>query len=183
MALIAGIVAVVTLYLLLQMFRSANPAMMARGLKIGGGIVSLAAAAFIGVRGELAVAIPLGIFGAGLLGWSPLGLNIHPTYGLWHAYRAALLFPVAFDLPVPRSGAHPCDSCLAKPCLSACPVHAFSPAGYDVPACAGHLKTSRGEACMSRGCLARHACPVGQGLGYAPAQAEFHMRAFLVARQ
>lgn len=114
---------------------------------------------------------------------SPLGLNIHPTYGLWHAYRAALLFPVAFDLPVPRSGAHPCDSCLAKPCLSACPVHAFSPAGYDVPACAGHLKTSRGEACMSRGCLARHACPVGQGLGYAPAQAEFHMRAFLVARQ
>ena len=30
---------------------------------------------------------------------SPLGLNIHPTYGLWHAYRAALLFPVAFDLP------------------------------------------------------------------------------------
>jgi hypothetical protein len=80
MALIAGIVAVVTLYLLLQMFRSANPAMMARGLKIGGGIVSLAAAAFIGVRGELAVAIPLGIFGAGLLGWSPLGLNI-PGFG------------------------------------------------------------------------------------------------------
>ena len=30
---------------------------------------------------------------------SPLGLNIHPAYGLWHAYRAALLFPVAFDLP------------------------------------------------------------------------------------
>ena len=30
---------------------------------------------------------------------SPLGLNIHPTYGLWHAYRAALLFPVEFDLP------------------------------------------------------------------------------------
>ena len=26
---------------------------------------------------------------------SPLGLNIHPTYGLWHAFRAALLFPVA----------------------------------------------------------------------------------------
>ena len=30
---------------------------------------------------------------------SPLGLNIHPTYGLWHAYRAALLFPVEFDIP------------------------------------------------------------------------------------
>jgi hypothetical protein len=35
---------------------------------------------------------------------------------------------------------------------------------------------------MSRGCLARHACPVGQGFAYAPAQAEFHMRAFRAAR-
>jgi hypothetical protein len=73
MSLVAGVVAIATLYLLLQVLRSANPAILARGLKIGGGIVSLALAAFIGVRGELAVAIPLGIFGAGLLGWSPFG--------------------------------------------------------------------------------------------------------------
>jgi len=73
MTLIAGIVAVVTLYLLLQMFRSANPVVVARGLKIGGGISALAVAAFVGIRGELAVAIPLGLFGAGLLGWSPFG--------------------------------------------------------------------------------------------------------------
>lgn len=73
MTLIAGIVAVVTLYLLLQMFRSTSPAILARGLKIGGGIVTLAAAAFVGLRGEFAVAIPLGVFGAGLLGWSPFG--------------------------------------------------------------------------------------------------------------
>ena len=71
--LIAGAVAVFVLYTLLQMFRSANPAVMARGIKIAGGLVSLAVAAFIGVKGELAVAIPLGIFGAGLLGWSPFG--------------------------------------------------------------------------------------------------------------
>jgi len=32
---------------------------------------------------------------------SPLGLIVHPQYGLWHAYRAALLFPVAFDLGAP----------------------------------------------------------------------------------
>jgi len=73
MTLIAGLVAVVTLYLLLQTFRTANPTVMARGLKIGGGIVALAAAIFVGIRGELAVAIPLGVFGAGLLGWSPFG--------------------------------------------------------------------------------------------------------------
>src|SRR5438477_1732694 len=71
--LIAGVVAVVVLYSLLQMFRAANPVVLARVIKIGGGIVALAVAAFTGLRGELAVAIPLGIFGAGLLGWSPFG--------------------------------------------------------------------------------------------------------------
>ena len=69
--LIAGVVAVVLLYALLQMFRAANPAVLARTIKIGGGVVALAVAAFTGIKGELAVAIPLGIFGAGLLGWSP----------------------------------------------------------------------------------------------------------------
>ena len=114
---------------------------------------------------------------------SPLGLNIHPAYGLWHAYRAALLFPVAFDLPVQNPGAHPCQSCEAKPCLTACPVAAFDGATYDVEACADHVRMPQGTACVSRGCLARHACPVGQGFAYAPAQAQFHMRAFLAARQ
>src|SRR5215469_1557056 len=71
--LIAGAVAVLVLYLLLQMFRAANPAVLARALKIVGGVVALAVAAFVGLRGELAVAIPIGVFGAGLLGWSPVG--------------------------------------------------------------------------------------------------------------
>jgi DnaJ domain len=71
--LIAGVVAVVVLYMLLQMFRAANPVLLARWIKIAGGVVALSVAAFTGLRGELAVAIPLGIFGAGLLGWSPFG--------------------------------------------------------------------------------------------------------------
>src|SRR6202790_2621963 len=73
--LIAGVVAVIVLYSLLQMFRAANPVVLARTIKIGGGVVALAVAAFTGVKGELAVAIPLGIFGAGLLGWSPFGIS------------------------------------------------------------------------------------------------------------
>jgi DnaJ-domain-containing protein 1 len=73
--LIAGIVAVILLYSLLQMFRAANPVVLARAIKIGGGVVALAVAAFTGIKGELAVAIPLGIFGAGLLGWSPFGAS------------------------------------------------------------------------------------------------------------
>ena len=48
-----------------------DPATLARAIKIAGGVISLAVAAFVGLKGELAVAIPLGIFGAGLLGWSP----------------------------------------------------------------------------------------------------------------
>ena len=79
--LIVGAVAVFLLYSLLQMFRAANPAVLARGIKVGGGVVSLAVAAFVGVKGELAVAIPLGVFGAGLLGWSPLGASGFSTIG------------------------------------------------------------------------------------------------------
>lgn len=79
--LVAGVVAVVALYLLLQMFRAASPAMLARAIKIVGGVVSLAVAAYTGLRGELAVAIPLGIFGAGLLGWSPFGTSGFSSIG------------------------------------------------------------------------------------------------------
>ena len=114
---------------------------------------------------------------------SPLGLNIHPAYGLWHAYRAALLFPVEFDLPVQDAGPHPCESCPSKPCLTACPAGAFDGTRYDVPACASHIASPQGDACMNRGCLARHACPVGQAFAYSPGQAQFHMRAFLAARK
>src|ERR1700744_6757758 len=73
--LIAGAVAVFLVYTLLQMFRAANPAVLARAVKVLGGIVALAVAAFTGLRGEFAVAIPIGIFGAGLLGWSPMGTS------------------------------------------------------------------------------------------------------------
>src|SRR5216684_1458751 len=79
--LIAGIVAVILLYSLLQMFRAANPVVLARAIKIGGGVVALAVAAFTGIKGELAVAVPLGIFGAGLLGWSPFGASGFPNIG------------------------------------------------------------------------------------------------------
>jgi ferredoxin-like protein FixX len=112
---------------------------------------------------------------------SPLGLNIHQTYGLWHAYRAALLFPVEFDLPRVAAGAHPCLSCVAKPCLSACPVSAFDGKSYDVAACGMHVNAGD-NACMDGGCLARLACPIGVQYQYAKPQAQFHMKAFAKAR-
>lgn len=119
------------------------------------------------------------------LGTSPLMLQIHPQYGLWHAYRFALALPVldAQDAAAllqtgSRSVVDLCLSCDGQPCLSACPVDAFTPNAYDVDRCAGHLQGYAGQDCMLSGCLARRACPVGPGFQYAPAHAAFHMRAF-----
>lgn len=113
---------------------------------------------------------------------SPLGMNIHPTYGLWHAYRAALLFPVEFDMPRNSAGAHPCENCAAKPCLNACPVSAFDGASYDVVACGKHILSEEGDDCMGGGCKARLSCPVGVQYHYHPRQMQFHMKAFQRAR-
>ena len=113
---------------------------------------------------------------------SPLGVLIHPDYGLWHAWRGALAFEAMLDLPEVDQRPSPCDSCADKPCLSACPVEAFSRDGYDVPVCVSHIETSAGEDCVALGCRARRACPVGTDFVYAPAQAEFHMQAFRKAQ-
>lgn len=110
---------------------------------------------------------------------SPVGVLLHPRYGPWHAYRAALLFDARLPLPERRPAPHPCDSCQAKPCLAACPVSAFTAGGYDVVACRAHVRSEAGAPCRGGGCLARHACPVGEP--YAPEQAAFHMAAFVGA--
>jgi hypothetical protein len=118
---------------------------------------------------------------SGLSHVSPLGLNIHADYGLWHAYRAALLFPIIFDFPQTMSK-HPCETCVGKPCLTACPVHAFEGQSYNVEACVDHIASVEGAKCMSGGCLARRACPVGQHYAYEPEQMHFHMLAFRKSR-
>ncbi len=109
---------------------------------------------------------------------SPLGILIHPVYGLWHAWRGAVLFDDVTLSQKAEKLSHPCDACVEKPCLSACPVEAFSGDGYKVAACRSHLATSLGQPCMGDGCLARRACPVGRDYMYAPEQMRFHMAAF-----
>jgi ferredoxin len=109
---------------------------------------------------------------------SPIGMLIHPVYGLWHSYRGALGFAEALEVSPPGAAPSPCDSCAEKPCLGACPVGAFSVGSYDVPACAAHLMSSAGADCMELGCRARRACPVGLQHVPGPEQAGFAMRAF-----
>ena len=113
---------------------------------------------------------------------SPIGPLIHPCYGLWHAYRGALLFPHVLEVPLPLS-ANPCETCSDKPCLATCPVGALGVDGYNVSTCVGHLGTPLGDACLGQGCRARRACPVGQEYLNAPEQAAFHMEAFLQNHQ
>ncbi|MDE1996385.1 MAG: 4Fe-4S dicluster domain-containing protein [Rhizobiaceae bacterium] len=110
---------------------------------------------------------------------SPLGILIHPEYGLWHGYRGALGFAERLEDDQPwKVAAHPCELCVEKPCLTRCPVQAVTSVGFDVGGCRSHLRTDAGRAgCMAIGCLARNACPVGRGYRYPPAQIAFHMAA------
>lgn len=112
---------------------------------------------------------------------SPIGIMIHPEFGLWHVYRAALLFADRLDLPPRADRQSPCDTCARKPCLSVCPADAFLPDRFDAPACALHVESAEGANCRERGCLARRACPVGREYVYGRDQQEFHTAAMLAA--
>jgi ferredoxin len=114
---------------------------------------------------------------------SPLGVRIHPDWGLWHAWRGALAFRQHIDLPEPDRRPSPCESCPDKPCLTACPVGAFASGQYDVAACVAHIDALKGADCMEQGCRARRACPEGAAYRYGGDQAEFHLRAFREAQR
>lgn len=110
---------------------------------------------------------------------SPLGILMHPEYGLWHAWRGALLFDVEIPIQAPRAVSHLCDLCPGKPCLKACPAGAYSEAGFAYRACLGHVRGPSGGPCRTSGCLDRNACPYGAAYRY-PADAQaFHMAAFM----
>jgi hypothetical protein len=109
---------------------------------------------------------------------SPLGILMHPEYGLWHAYRGALLFDVALDLPSVKAVNHLCDTCVGKPCLKSCPVDAYSIDGFAYERCLSHVRGPNGQACRTAGCLDRNACPYGTAYRYPAEMQAFHMAAF-----
>ena len=112
---------------------------------------------------------------------SPIGIMIHPEFGLWHVYRAALLFRDVIELPPRAEAPSPCNSCEKKPCLSVCPADAFRPERFDAEACVGHVDSALGTTCRARGCLARRACPVGRDYLYGADQQAFHTEAMVSA--
>jgi hypothetical protein len=107
---------------------------------------------------------------------SPVKFLVHDHAGLMVSFRGALALPERLDLPRPPP--QPCDTCAEQPCMTACPVAALTPQGYDVPACKVYLDTPAGAACVTGGCQVRTACPASQSFGRLPAQSEYHMHHF-----
>ena len=120
---------------------------------------------------------------------SPLGILMHPEYGLWFGIRGVFFFEVKVEnqevnklIQLWFDNENPCDVCIEKPCLSCCPVNAFDKTGLDVKACFSHLRnTCNSELqpdCLSIGCVARSACPVGTVHKYRDEQLRFHMNSY-----
>jgi hypothetical protein len=85
--LLIGVLALALMLWLLKSFARSDPQylamMMARIGRTAGGILALAGAAFLGLRGELLVALPLAGLGFSLLGWEP-GRELLAAYlGRW----------------------------------------------------------------------------------------------------
>jgi hypothetical protein len=75
MTLLYGIAAAAILGLFLHNFAHANTASLAKIIGVVGGILMLGAAALLGLRGRIDMALLLGSLGAWLLGWSGRGIS------------------------------------------------------------------------------------------------------------
>ena len=72
MTLLLGLASLAIILWSIQKFLKADPKKLAALGKPAGGVALLLAAGFLGLRGQLAIAVPLGAFGLGLLGWVQL---------------------------------------------------------------------------------------------------------------
>jgi len=95
-ALIFGILALVLALWALNVISKVDPKVGARVLKLSGGLLAIGFAVFLGLRGELGIALPLGAFGLGLLGWLPFGpagfsKRVNKTGGAVSRVRSAFL--------------------------------------------------------------------------------------------
>lgn len=112
---------------------------------------------------------------------SILGVQIHPTYGPWIAWRAAVL--IDHDLPAlsaPAQDFDPCSTCVERPCIAACPAQTVSAAqGWDLLACTQHRLRAPTD-CAER-CHARYTCVYGREHRYPEDELAYHQRLSLAA--
>jgi hypothetical protein len=119
---------------------------------------------------------------AGLGGPSIVGVTVHPVFGPWIAFRAALLVDEAIDAPGDAAGFDPCPACTARTCIAACPAGAIAhPAGWDIERCLIHRVEAESD-CAPQ-CHARSGCVLGPGHRYPDDELRYHqMRALRAMR-
>jgi len=110
-----------------------------------------------------------------LAGWhndSPIGVGINTQWGAWFAYRAIVLVKANFRINEYPSAVSPCESCVNKPCLSACPVSKLNSDLIEIEHCVEY-RVKEASNCKNR-CLARLACPVKKEHQYSDEQINYH---------
>jgi len=95
-AFLLGVVALLLLLWAASAFIKADPKEVARVLRWIGGVAALLLAGFLLFRGQIGIAIPLGAFGLGLLGWTsfwpaPFGARTQRSTGQVSRVRTAFL--------------------------------------------------------------------------------------------
>jgi epoxyqueuosine reductase QueG len=110
---------------------------------------------------------------AGIGGPSIIGVLVHPVYGPWIAFRAAILLEEPLDEPGDAIGFDPCPACTARSCIPACPVGAVSAAGkWDAVKCVRHRVEVEPD-CAPR-CHSRAACVLGPQHRYPDDALSYH---------
>src|ERR1700759_4033687 len=79
--LFLGVLALLLALWALNVVSRVDPKIAARVTKAGGGLLATGMAIFLGLRGEIGIAIPLGAFGLGMLGWLPFGVSCFSQSG------------------------------------------------------------------------------------------------------
>jgi len=94
--IIFGLLVLALALWVISVISKVDPKIAARVVKVSGGLIVLGVAVFLGLRGEIGVAIPLAVFGLGLLGWVPFGSaglsqRTHKSAGQTSRVRSAFL--------------------------------------------------------------------------------------------
>jgi len=118
--------------------------------------------------------VPLQQLGS-LAGWhhaSPFRIGINHKWGSWFAYRVAVLVDADWPVSEPQAWGSPCEECLEKPCVAACPAGAVSDQERMLERCID-CRLLEGSPC-ARQCLSRLACPVAEEHRYSEEQIRYH---------
>lgn len=96
-------------------------------------------------------------------------LLLHPEYGPWISFRAALVLEEPLPVSGPLDEFEPCSEC-AAPCLCACPAEAVARAGEKNDA---HCAEHRSAGGCQHGCDVRGACVYGRAHRYGKEERAF----------